>query len=170
MTPENYLRRSVFPNGFNDNSFNEQSDTSVVTLTRARYAVELSRELVYEKYEDIYNHVEETLEAIIHDCSMLTSGNVSHKAPSIKALAQLRLDYIRKHKYDLKYDVWMDAEKPFDQYPDGIKARGCNDEIWIKVPDGWKDTSTGIVDRYLHANWTGDIMIPSELKNKEKIK
>ena len=143
--------------------------TPTILKEDARTVMMMARNEVCKKYEDIYNHVEETLEAIIYDCSMLTSGNVSHKAPSIKAFAQLRLDYIRKRKDELKYDVWMDADKPFNQYPDGIKARGCNDEIWIKVPDGWKDISTGMVDRYLHVNWTGEIMIPSELKNIRRI-
>lgn len=49
MTPEKYIERSAFYNGYCDNSFNEQTDHSVVTTTRAINAVEMAREEIKEK-------------------------------------------------------------------------------------------------------------------------
>ena len=58
----------------------------------------LVEDKISKEYECRYKHIEETLEAVVHDCSMLTSGNVSHNARCIQGIAQRRLDYIRKHK------------------------------------------------------------------------
>ena len=44
--------------------------------------------------------------------------------------------------------------------------KGNAGEMWVKVPGGWKDEKTGIIDRYLGANWTGEILIPSKMKEE----
>lgn len=60
--------------------------------------ISLVEDKIRKEYEERYKHIEETLEAIVKDCAMLTSGNVSHNAASIQGIAQRRLDDIRKHK------------------------------------------------------------------------
>lgn len=105
MTANEYINESAFENGSNDITFNEQKNNLVVTRTTAKNAIALAHEEIrieygtkIREYELRYKHIEETLEAIVHDCSMLTSGNVSHNSRCIQGLAQRRLDYIRKHK------------------------------------------------------------------------
>ena len=70
----------------------------MVMLEDANEAIDMAVNEVREKYENTYKHIEETLEAIVGDCSRLTSGNVSHNARCIQGIAQRRLDYIRNHK------------------------------------------------------------------------
>lgn len=63
----------------------------------------------------------------------------------------------------LNPEGWQIADKSFNRYPDGTKAKGDAGEIWVKVPGGWKDEKTGKVDPHLGANWTGEILIPSKM-------
>lgn len=53
---------------------------------------------IRNEYEQTYKHIEDTLEAIVHDCSRLTSANISHNAACIQGIAQRQLDYIRMRK------------------------------------------------------------------------
>lgn len=69
----------------------------VIDVSQANIAIDMAKDEVRKEYEERYKHIEETLEAIVKDCAMLTSGNVSHNAASIQGIAQRRLDYIRKH-------------------------------------------------------------------------
>lgn len=69
-------------------------------------------------------------------------------------------EFIRDYEPKHFPNKWEKADKTFDRYPDGTKAKGTAGEMWVKVPGGWKDEKTGTIDPYLGANWTGEILIP----------
>ena len=75
-------------------------------------------------------------------------------------------EFIRDYEPKHIPNNWEKADKTFDRYPDGTKAKGHAGEMWVKVPGGWKDEKTGKVDPHLGANWTGEILIPSKMKEE----